>query len=120
MSKSRIFLWGMIVGLCTSFPTIYKLYTTPRILADPVSSDFYFSMVKHDLQIKDCPKKGKILRIHIRPQEQVVEAFKNYYKQDAQGLLGFTDYERNEIYSVNDTSVLIHEIRHVFEGSFHR
>lgn len=131
MRKFTYLLLGMLFGQLTLMPTVYKLYMTPRIVSElvDVRDDFYLTTEAMDFVIKDVSsvffRGKKDLHIHIRTQPEIVLEYEKRYGENIYGLLGFyepleDDKTKHEIFSVNSTSVLTHEIRHSFEGYFHR
>lgn len=131
MRRLTTFLVGILIGQLVMFPSLYRLYRTPRIESElvDVRDDYYQTTIPMDFIIKDVPsvfnKKKKYLYIHIRTQPEVVNEYERRFGKVLPGLLGFYDPMQNnssihEIYSVNSTSVLTHEMRHLFEGYFHQ
>ena len=112
-------------------PVIYKLILTPKIVSElvDVRDDYFVTTEPMNFMIRNMPsvlaKDKMYLHIHIRTQKEVEEAYKERFGKEEYGLLGFYDKMKNingihQVYSVNSTSVLTHEIRHVTEGYFHR
>lgn len=116
---SRIFLLGILLGMVIMGIRAYRLYSLPVILAEPVDNVFERYTKHHTFFLYDCPKRGKTLEIQIRTQEEVRE-FAKTLGYDVEGLLGYTDSVGNKIVCVNSIEVVIHEIRHIFEGGYHR
>jgi hypothetical protein len=116
---SRTFLLGMLFGISMMWVRTYHLLSLPVIVAEPVDNVFERYTRKQTFFLHDCPKKGKTLQIQIRTQDEV-RAFGRTMGYDVPGLLGYTDSEGNRIVCVNSIEVLIHEIRHIFEGGYHR
>ena len=124
-------LIGMLLGQLSLMPVIYKLIVTPRIESElvDVRDDYFVTTEPMNFLIGNMSsvlaKDKKYLYIHIRTQKEVVAAYKKIYGEEIYALLGFYDRMKNidglhQIYSVNSTSVLAHEIRHATEGYFHR
>lgn len=120
---SRIFLIGMIFGMATmgfrAYGIIQQLYNTPVIIAEPVDNAFERYTKRQTFFIHNCPKRGKTLQIQIRTQDEVI-AFGKTFGYGVPGLLGYTDDVGNRIVCVDSMEVLIHELRHIFEGGYHR
>ncbi len=123
MTKFRLFLLGILFGQLMMVPTLYKLYTTPRIEGIVVSDRFIDKTVQRDFVMQNIPSRFKLpnntLRIHIATEQKVNEEYQKDYN-DGVTVLGFYDPIYHEIWSVDSTDILVHEIRHVFEGGYHR
>lgn len=120
---SRLFLLGMLVGAMAmairANVVIHQLLNMPVIIAEPVDNAFEKYTRKQTYVVHNCPTKGKNLQIQIRTQAEA-RAFGASLGYDNPGTLGFTDTENNKIVCVDSIEILIHEIRHIFEGSYHR
>jgi hypothetical protein len=137
--KLRSFLFGMLLGQALMVPWLLKYMKTPRIEALPVPTDAFnkqYSMRK--FVIKDVPwdklillkqdnntpsynlirTKGNLV-IYIEPESEVRKEFAKRYEPN-DDVVGFYDRKTHVIYCIDSVDVLIHEIRHVFEGHFHQ
>ena len=131
MRKTTIALLGVLIGQLLMIPSLYKIYITPSIVSEFVDvQDGWWSQTDPvNIVIKDVPsvffKGKKDLHIHIRPRRDIISEYKKIKGEDEPALLGFYDpkpknKEIHEIYTVNSMGILIHELRHPFEGYFHR
>ncbi len=131
MRKLTIALIGVFVGQLLMLPSLYRIYITPAIVSEFVDvRDGWWNNTKPSIVIlKDVPsvffKEKKDLIIHIRSRQEVIAAYKEAYGKDNPDLLGFYNPKPknkniHEIYSVNSVGIVLHEIRHVSEGHFHR
>ncbi len=130
----RKFTWtlvGVLIGQLIMCPAIYKLYTTPLIVYEmtDVRDKDYTTTKPITFVVKDVPsvfhKKKRDLYMHVRTQMGVVNEYKKRHGEVKYGLLGFYEPlkdnpDKHEIFTVNSVSVVIHEMRHIFEAYFHR
>jgi len=122
--RIRWLLFGCLLGEFLMLPTTLWLMKTPRIDAIVISEDLYQSILPHKYLIKNV--RGKLTRktkltIIIANQEDVQrEHDKRFGPLGDREILGFYDKNTHEVWTVNSPDVLAHEMRHVFEGYFHR
>jgi hypothetical protein len=128
MTKLRAFLIGIIVGQLIMFPHILRWMKFPVVAAFPVSEAIYNEIGPSEHVIKDvrtnAVKKPTPMRIVLMTVEAVQAKYKEIYGETHDSLLGFYDYDKVKrehiIYCANSPEIVIHEIRHAFEGSYHR
>lgn len=127
LTRRLIFLLGVFIGLLIQTPYVCWLERTPKIVAEPVSNDIYLPLELKVFIINKVPSWGigrpkKPLIIHVGPANLVNrEGHQRRLVSDPNTeLLGFYDPLYHEIWCVNSVDVLIHELRHVFEGAYHR
>lgn len=62
--------------------------------------------------------------IYLMNADEVRKKYKEIYKTEEPNLLGFYLYDKESkthiVYSVRSPEVVAHEIRHAFEGNYHR
>jgi len=136
MTRTRSFLFGIILGQALMIPWLIKYIKCPRIEALPVPNDVFDKQFKiRKFIIKDVPwdklillnsenvynliKTKGDLTIYIVPEEEVRKQFAKRYKPN-DVVVGFYDRREHVIYCIDSVDILIHELRHVFEGHFHR
>lgn len=123
-SKRLFFLVGILVGVILQLPYIHWLEKTPQIIADPISDKFYQQKDTHIYNFHLVPSIFRLgtktnLRIVVTSYEKLNNEARRRYGEDIE-LVGFYDPLTNELWCVDSTNVLLHELRHVFEGPFHR
>ena len=126
----RALLLGVFIGQLLMLPSLIKWMKTPVIAAFPVSEAIYNEIGTTELLIKDVRtnevKRPTPMRIFLMPVEEVHAKYKEIYGKDehVDSLLGFYLYDRHKkehvIYCVSSPEIVVHEIRHAFEGGFHR
>lgn len=120
------FLFGVAAGVILQLPYIRWLERTPAIIAEPIPDSIYNKTTKRTYTIRNIPAilpfvHNTNLRITVASSREVnEEARKRYSLSKDDELAGFYDPIEHEIWSVNDIGTLVHEVRHVFEGAFHR
>jgi len=123
MGKRLWFLLGILTGQLLLVPYTIHLINTPRIEA-LVIPDWYqvHSEIFH-FQIKNVHNKyhvgGNTLNIYIAPEARVNAEQEKQFKKSVE-VEGFYNVLTNTIWCIYDPQVLVHELRHVFEGEFHR
>lgn len=120
-----LFLVGILVGVCLQLPYIHWLEKTPQVVGEPVPTSVYSRTTRRTFVLNCVPYWIPLvhhpLRIIVASSEEVnAEARWRHVASESVELLGFYDSQRREIWCVDSIVVLIHELRHVFEGSFHR
>jgi hypothetical protein len=103
-------------------PHILWLVRTPKIVGEVVPDEFFnHGQTQHFVIQNVHPKFSlkKDLNIWIMSGPNVNKIYKAKFK-DKTEVLGFTEYKENTIWCIDDVRVLIHELRHVFEGDYHR
>lgn len=123
MPRLRLFLLGILLGQLVMLPYTIYLYKTPKIEA-LVIPDWYEAHKKvFTFKIKNLHNKyylgGTDLTIHIAPEAKVNMEYEGQF-DDKTSVEGFYNMETNTIWCVYDPQVLVHEIRHVTEGDYHR
>lgn len=113
------------MGILLQLPYIHWLERTPAVIAEPIPNSVYDKIEKKTFTLKNIPAwfpvKNTNLRVTIASSQEVNIAAREVYslgKEDE--LAGFYDPVQHEIWCVNSVEVLVHELRHVFEGAFHR
>lgn len=128
MTKLRAFLIGIIVGQALMLPHIIRWMKYPVIAAFPVSQEIYSSLPTYEEHIADVITKEipepRPMHIYLMNVELVRAKFKEIYGYEEPNLLGFylfdTKTQQHTVYCVRSPEVVAHEIRHAFEGSYHR
>lgn len=128
MTKLRAFLIGIIVGQALMLPHIFRWMNYPVIVAFPVSESIYQTLPPYtehiaDVITKEVPKPTPMY-INLMDVDQVRKKFKEIYGVEEPNLLGFYLYDERAkahvIYCVHSPEVVAHEVRHAFEGNYHR
>jgi len=122
MTKKKMFLLGVLLGQLSLLPYIHYLIKTPSIQAEIIPDCYEYMHSSFDRTIKNYPHKyfgTATLHIHLAPNEIVQKEFEREY-HDTTPVMGFYDLKTNTIWCVYDALVLIHELRHVTEGAYHR
>ena len=139
ITKIRAFLFGILLGQAIMLPALLKYKNYPKIEALPVPTAIFDknfktrTFVMHNvpwersvLLAEDEKFKQEVRReeadllITICTEDDVQKKFFELYKQHNDAVLGFYDRSTHHIYCMDSVDVLIHEMRHVFEGAFHR
>lgn len=139
MNKRLVFLVGVFVGQILMLPWLIKFIKSPRIEAivipDKVFNECFKTrtfiihnvpwqkevvrFTKVGYEVETITVKGS-LKIIITTEKGVQKEFVERYGRTEDGILGFYDRKKHEIVSIDQIDILIHELRHVFEGKFHR
>lgn len=128
MTKLRTFLIGILIGQVLMIPHIIRWMEFPVVVALPVSLEVYKTEPTHVEVIKDVMTKYEPsphpMYIFMTDVDKVRAEYKRVYGEDDPNLLGFyrfnKDIQAHVIYCARSPEVVAHEIRHAFEGSFHR
>ncbi len=126
----RALLLGVVIGQLIMLPSIIKWMKTPVIAAFPVSESIYNEIGTTELLIKDVRtnkvKQPTPMRIFLMPISEIQAKYLEIYGKDehVDSLLGFYLYDKEKkehvIYCANSPEIVVHEIRHAFEGAYHR
>lgn len=119
---------GIVVGQILMLPHIVRWMNYPVIAAFPVSQDIYGKLPTYEEHIKDVitkeVRKPTPMHIYLMNVEDVRKKFKEIYGTEEPNLLGFYLYDAklksHLVYCVRSPEVVAHEIRHAFEGNYHR
>lgn len=119
------FWLGIGLGVLLCYPYIHWLEKTPEIVGEPVSEAIYNETKTHSYTIHNIPGwffgfPKYDLRIITAPECRVNQVHRQRYGKDAEPVYGFYTPSRHEIICVPDIETVVHEIRHEFEGNFHR
>ena len=128
MTKIRSFLIGIIIGQVLMMPHIIKWMRNPVIVAFSVSDEIYKQLPTYEEHIKNVitkqVRKPTPMHIYLMDVQEVRKKFEEIYGRDEPNLLGFYLYDKvsktHIVYCVHSPEVVAHEIRHAFEGSYHR
>lgn len=125
LSPRGFFLFGVLSGVMLQLPYIHWLLRTPSIIAESVPTSVYDKTTKRKFTISNVPAwfpfQNDNLRVTVASFEEVNVAARQVYSlSEDEELVGFYDPVEHEIWCVNSTEVLIHELRHVFEKAYHR
>jgi len=122
-SKLRLFLIGILLGQGIMYPAVMQWKNTPVEYAIIVpEKDFNRTTPRQYTMkyIKNLRNEKTQLVVNVAPLYLIHEEYKNRFGEYNSNLMGFYDYQKHDIWTVDDTLILVHELRHVFEGSFHR
>ena len=123
MNKLRAFLFGILLGQLVMVPYVIHLINTPRIEALVIPDWYQAHRETFHFQIKNVHNKyhvgGDTLNIYIAPEARVNAEQEKQFKNSVE-VEGFYNVLTNTIWCVYDPQVLVHELRHVFEGEYHR
>lgn len=123
-NKLRVFLIGMILGQCMMYPIIVVYRDTPIITALPFEEKDYNNVMIREYVLNDVrniENKQTVLVVHIAPISKLQEVYAERNNEEVDlYLMGFYDYKEHDIWTVDSTDILVHELRHIFEGGFHR
>lgn len=128
LSRIRLFLLGILIGQVLMVPHIIRWMNYPVVYAIPYSRDVYSTLPPYQEHIKDVitkeVKTPTPMYITLMNVDEVRAKFKQIYGQDSPNLLGFYFYDEklkaHFVFCVRSPEVLAHEVRHAFEGDFHR
>ena len=123
MTKRLSFLIGILLGQVIMTPWLIKFIKSPKIEAVIISDAIFQENFSTRMAIiKNVPHKGKKkdLKIFLTTEQKVQDIFFRRYGKENDAVLGFYDRQRPEIVSIDNTDSPIHELRHVFEGRYHR
>lgn len=125
MNKFLLFLLGVVVGQLALVPAMYHLENTPVIRAEvlPNCYEVVQQTFTHQIKnVKDFHGRTNTLTIHLIKWITLQSIYHQRYGNIDDGLtvMGFYDDRTNEIFCVYDANVLVHELKHVFEGPYHR
>jgi hypothetical protein len=138
MTRFRSFLFGIILGQVLMIPWLIKYIKNPRIEALPVPNNVFDQQFKtRTFVIKAVPldkvvllkqgnkevynlvkTKGDLV-IYIMPEDLVRKEYAKRYEPNDY-VIGFYDRKEHVIYCIDSVDILIHELRHIFEGHYHR
>lgn len=123
MNKMRAFLFGILLGQLLMVPYVIHLVNTPRIEALVIPDWYKAHKEVFHFQIKNIHNKyhlgGNTLNIYIASEDRVNAEQQKQFGESVE-VEGFYNVTTNTIWCVYDPQVLVHELRHVFEGEFHR
>lgn len=128
MTKLRALLIGVLIGQALMIPHIIRWMKYPVIVAFPVSDKIYESLppyLEHiDNVITKEISKPSPMFIYLMNANEVRQRYKEVYGTEEPNLLGFYMYDSKAkahfVYCVRSPEVIAHEIRHAFEGNYHR
>lgn len=128
MTKLRTFLFGVLIGQAIMIPHIYRWMKYPVIVAFPVSNDIYNDLPPYQEHIADVitteERRPHPMILTLMNASEVRAKYKQIYGTEEPNLLGFYLYDKglktHFVYCVRSPEVIMHEIRHAFEGNFHR
>lgn len=119
----RAFLFGVLLGQLLMTPYIVHLIRTPRIEALVIPDAFFNYTQTIHLKIKHLHNEyhlgGDTLNIYIASEENVNLEHQKETKDNTR-VEGFYNPLTNTIWAVYDPLVVLHEVRHVTEGNYHR
>ena len=128
--KRRWFLVGIIIGQLLMTPMIIYLQKNIKWLKEHpatnvmvIPSSVFLHKYHRDYVIRNIPNannSNKNLRVIITHQHIVQKEHDKRFGKSKNITLGFYDNTFHEIWTVDSTDVLTHEMRHVFEGWFHQ
>lgn len=123
MNKRQFLFAGILLGQILMLPYVFFWKHHPIVEAIPFSEEVYKHMETRKYIMNDVPHLDggkRPLTVIITPVENVRQIYKEYSGEEAPGLMGFYSPEKHMIVTVDSVDILIHEMRHVFEGAFHR
>lgn len=123
MNKLLILLIGMLLGQLLMLPVCYNLIATPVVRAEVVPNCYELvqqTFVHEIKNVKNFHGKVSTLKIHLISPPSLQKIYENKFGEYDGTIMGFYDDETNEIFCVYDANVLSHELKHVFEGYWHR
>lgn len=123
MNKRQFFFAGILIGQILMLPYVFFWKHHPIVEAIPFSEEVYKRMETRKYVMNDVPHLDggkRPLTVLITSIDNVRAIYKEYSGQEEPGLMGFYSPERHMIVTVDSVDILVHEMRHVFEGAFHR
>jgi len=123
----RGILIGILIGQLIMVPHVIKWMRWPLIYTLPVPYLTYLQIgnreyITKDVITKEYPEPTEMV-VRIKSVNEVREDCEPVYG-DCETTHGFEYYDketkRHIVTSIDDADILQHEIRHVFEGPFHR
>ena len=128
MKPTTFVIIGLIIGHLFTLPQVYKWKNFPviHVLAMPhsVYEQRYSATFVIDNVITKYRRKPTPMRIVITSMDNVSGLYKQLFNESGDGLAGFYYFDNTAkehvVVSCDSTHVLQHEIRHAFEGTYHR
>lgn len=123
MNKRIVFLLGLIVGQAAMLPYVFFWKNHPVVEAVPFPEGMFKQFVFRRYVMKDVPHLDggkRDLTVIITNEDNVRALYQKLSGEYAPDLMGFYNPERHMIITVDSVDILVHEMRHVFEGAFHR
>lgn len=125
MNKITVFVLGAMFGEITMLPAIAHIINTPVVRAEIVPNCYELvqqTFVHEIKNVKNFQGKVSTLKIHLVNPQSLQKIYEDRFGEDDSvgTIMGFYDDKTNEIFCVYDANVLSHELKHVFEGSWHR
>lgn len=124
MTPRRSFFIGLLLGQLVMLPYIYMWMKHPVVQAIPIPTEIfnelpYRKYTMHDVPHRDGGKRD--LTVVITSEENVHTLLAAYEgRGDYSGVLGFYNPKNHLIVTMDNVDLLVHEMRHVFEGAWHR
>lgn len=121
-SVLKIFILGLVAGVLSMIPVLLEI-RKPIIEAILVPDTPQFRTERYTVIMRNVPNylAGKRdLVIHVAPLPEVQKKYWSEDPDDKTEVMGYYNPMTHEIWTVNDPQVILHEIRHVFEGGYHR
>jgi hypothetical protein len=122
MKSRTLFLLGMIVGQALMVPYVWFWKTHPVVQVIPIPDRIFDQISFRKYEMYDVPHRDggkRTLTVYLTSEDDVRALYKNETGEYVSNLMGYYNPEKHQIISVDSTDVLVHEMRHVFEGSFH-
>jgi len=122
-SKFRILLFGILIGQGLMYPAVHIYKNTPIEYAIIVPEKNFDRTVPRTYvmrEIRNLYNEQTVLMINIAPLWLIHDEYEKRHGESNPYVLGFYDYQEHDIWTIDDTVIFAHELRHVFEGSFHR
>ena len=122
-SKLRLFLIGVLFGQAVMYPVILEWKNTPIIqgILIPAKDYDFVTPRKYEMnKVRSLYNEKIKLTVYIAPLSTIHEEYKKLSGKTDIFILGFYSYKTHDIWTIDSTDILIHEMRHIFEGGFHR
>ncbi len=123
MKPRSAFLIGIILGQLVMIPYIWYWKSHPVVEAIPIPTEVFNRVTFRKYEMKDVPHRNggkRTLTVYITSEEDVRALYKAETGEYNEALMGFYNPDKHVIITVDSTDILVHEMRHVFEGAFHR
>jgi len=112
-----------MLGQWIMYPIVMQWRNTPvvhAILIPELDYDFTTPRSYPMYKIPNLKNDKKELVVNIAPLSRIHAEYEKRSGEYNSSILGFYSYEEHDIWTIDSTDILVHEMRHIFEGGFHR
>jgi hypothetical protein len=124
MTTLKAFFIGLFIGQLAMLPYVYMWMKHPVVQAIPIPTEIFKQLPYRKYIMYGVPHRdgGKRDLTVIITSEENVHTLLNAYEGtgDYSGVLGFYNPKNHLIVTMDSVDLLVHEMRHAFEGAWHR